>query len=381
MFKNIVHIRDESKRQIIYLIFITVVYIFAFGIVMQASTGTNSSAVKHAVYAVAGVLIMFVTQFIDYRLLNRFQWLYYALAIACFLLLYSPLASTSHGASRWIYIGGVSIQIIEPVKLLLIIFLANVIKKYLDRSDKFAYRSIGLIWGLSGFLGVLALVISSNLSSAIILVGITFTLTFLFTDKTLEHVLLLAAFVAVILAALYYFRHHLPSPEELEELPYQVRRIAAFLSPEKYKDKYGYQIILGLRAIASGGWFGKGLGQGVVKFNLPEVRNDLIFAVIIEELGIFGGLLVVALYVYFLINILSIAVSCREKFGKILCSGIFVHFSMQILLHIAVTCNAIPNTGVSLPFISEGGSSILMLSVETGLVLSVYRYGVVRKSC
>ena len=381
MFKNIVHIRDESKRQIIYLIFITVIYIFAFGIVMQASTGTNSSAIKHAAYAIVGVGIMFVTQFIDYRLLDRFPWMYYVLAVACFLLLYSPLASTSHGASRWIYIAGVSIQIIEPVKLLLIIFLAIILKRYLNKSQKFAYRSILWIWMLGGFQGILALVISSNLSSAIILVGITYALTFLFTDKTLEHSVLLAAVVAVIVGALFYFANHLPSPDGLEELPYQLRRVAAFLAPEKYKDKYGYQVILGLRAIASGGWFGKGLGQGIVKFNLPEVKNDLIFAVIIEELGIFGGLLVVALYVYFLIHILSIAVSCREKFGKILCSGIFVHFSMQILLNIAVACNAIPNTGVSLPFISEGGSSILMLSVEVGLVLSVYRYGVVRRSC
>lgn len=381
MFKNIVHIRDESKRQIIYLIFITVIYIFAFGVVMQASTGTNSSAFKHAVYAVAGVVIMFFTQFIDYRLLDRFPWLYYFLAIVCFAALYSPLGTTSHGARRWIYIGPVSVQIIEPVKILVIIFLAIILKRYLNKSQKFRYRSIFLIWLLGGFQGILALVISSNLSSAIILVGITFALTFLFTDKTLEHTLLLAGVVVVIVIALIYFRNHLPSPDGLEEIPYQFRRIAAFLAPEKYKDKYGYQVILGLRAIASGGWFGKGLGQGVVKFNLPEVRNDLIFAVIIEELGIFGGLLVVALYVYFLIHILSIAVSCREKFGKILCSGIFVHFSMQILLNIAVACNAIPNTGVSLPFISDGGSSILMLSAEVGIVLSVYRYGVVRRSC
>ena len=381
MFKNIVHIRDESKRQVIYLIFITVIYIFAFGIVMQASTGDNSNAIKHAAYAVAGLVIMFLVQFFDYRLLDRFPAVYYILAIISFLTLKTPLATTSHGASRWIMIGGISIQIIEPVKLLLIFFLAIIIKRHLEKYRNFTYGAILIIWGLCGFLGVLALLISSNLSSAIILVGITFAITFLFTDKAKEHVILLTLFIIVLVIALMYFRNHLPSADEVEEIPYQFRRIAAFLSPEKYKDTYGYQIILGLRAIASGGWFGKGLGQGVVKFKLPEVRNDLIFAVIIEELGLFGGLLVTALYVYFLIQILSIAVSCREKFGKILCSGIFIHFSMQILLHIAVTCNAIPNTGVSLPFISEGGSSILMLSAEVGLVLSIYRYGVVRKSC
>ena len=155
---------------------------------------------------------------------------------------------------------------------------------------------------------------------------------------------------------------------------FRLRRIMVWLHPEEYADTWGYQTIQALYAIGSGGFFGRGLGNSIQKLgSVPEAQNDMIFSIICEELGIFGGLIVLMLYAYLLYRLFVIAQNAPDMFGSLMVSGIFIHIALQVILNIAVVVNLMPNTGVTLPFISYGGTSIVFLMAEMGLALSVAR--------
>ena len=145
------------------------------------------------------------------------------------------------------------------------------------------------------------------------------------------------------------------------------------MEPEKFSRDGGYQVIQGLYAIGSGSYFGKGLGQGMQKFFLPESQNDMIFAIIVEDLGLFGAGLIMGAFVFLIYRMIKIAFSVKDPEGVYLVVGILIHLSLQVILNIAVVTGVLPNTGVSLPFISYGGTSILVLLGEMGIVLSVAR--------
>ena len=153
-----------------------------------------------------------------------------------------------------------------------------------------------------------------------------------------------------------------------------IRRILVWLHPEDFADDAGYQTIQALYAIGSGGFFGRGLGNSIQKLgSVPEAQNDMIFSIICEELGIFGGIIVLLLYAYLLYRLFFIAQNAPDMFGSLMVSGIFIHMALQVILNIAVVVNLMPNTGITLPFISYGGTSILFLMAEMGLALSVAR--------
>ena len=154
--------------------------------------------------------------------------------------------------------------------------------------------------------------------------------------------------------------------------PYQLTRINVWLNPEAYPTTGGYQVLQGLYAIGSGGLFGKGLGESIQKLGfVPESQNDMIFAIICEELGLFGAVLVILLFVFMIYRFLLIAGNAPDLFGAMLVVGVMAHIAIQVILNIAVVTNTIPNTGITLPFISYGGTSVLFLMIEMGMVLSV----------
>jgi cell division protein FtsW len=139
-------------------------------------------------------------------------------------------------------------------------------------------------------------------------------------------------------------------------------------------DTGGYQVLQGLYAIGSGGFFGKGLGNSTQKLaTIPEAQNDMIFAIICEELGLFGAVLVLILFAYLLYRIIVIAMNAPDLYGTLIAAGVFTHVSLQVILNICVVLNLIPTTGVTLPFISYGGTSVLFLMMEIGLVLNISR--------
>ena len=155
---------------------------------------------------------------------------------------------------------------------------------------------------------------------------------------------------------------------------FRVMRVLVWLQPEKYSDEGGYQTLQALYAIGSGGFFGRGLGNSIQKLgSVPEAQNDMIFSIICEELGVFGGIFVLILFGYLLYRLFFIAQNAPDLFGSLIVTGIFIHIALQVILNIAVVLNLMPNTGVTLPFISYGGTSIVFLMSEMAIALSVAR--------
>ena len=153
---------------------------------------------------------------------------------------------------------------------------------------------------------------------------------------------------------------------------YQLERIRVWQNPEAYPQDGGWQVLQGLYAIGSGGLFGRGLGQSIQKLGfIPEAMNDMVFSIICEELGLFGALCVILLFLFMVWRFMVIANNAPDLLGALIVVGVMAHISIQVILNVAVVTNTIPNTGISLPFISYGGTSILFLMAEMGMVLGV----------
>ena len=220
-------------------------------------------------------------------------------------------------------------------------------------------------------LPIAGLVAANNLSSGIILVGIGFVMLFV-ACKIKWPFYSLAALAMGILAGAGPIGKALMHIKLLQ--PYQYRRIEAWLNPELDPEGKSFQVLQGLYAIGSGGLFGQGLGQSIQKLGfLPESQNDMIFAIICEELGIFGMLLVLLLFGYLLYRLFFIAQNAPDLFGSLMVTGIMAHIALQVILNIAVVINLIPTTGITLPFFSYGGTSSLFQMAELAIALSVSR--------
>ena len=153
---------------------------------------------------------------------------------------------------------------------------------------------------------------------------------------------------------------------------YQLRRINVWVNPVQYARSGGYQVLQGLYAIGSGGLFGKGLGESLQKLGfVPEAQNDMIFSIICEELGLFGAISVILIFMFMIYRFMVIAGNAPDLMGAMIVIGVMAHIAIQVILNIAVVTNTIPNTGVTLPFISYGGTSVMFLMLEMGMVLSV----------
>ena len=219
------------------------------------------------------------------------------------------------------------------------------------------------------FLALLAYVCTDNLSTAIIIVCITVGMIFVAHPKT-RIFLILAAVAIAFLAILVFVIGQ--SVKETDD--FRLNRIIAWLHPENATGTAAYQTIQALYAIGSGGFLGRGLGNSIQKLgSVPEAQNDMIFSIICEELGIVGGVILLLLFGYLLYRLCFIAQNAPDLFGSLIVSGIFIHIALQVILNIAVVVNLMPNTGVTLPFISYGGTSIMFLMAEMGLALSVSR--------
>lgn len=208
------------------------------------------------------------------------------------------------------------------------------------------------------------------MSSAIIIFAIAFLMLFVATPEYKRFILIglagaagAAAVVAIIVNA-----------SDPGTGGFRGERILAWLDPEAYASGKGFQTLQALYAIGSGGIFGKGLGKSMQKLGfIPEAQNDMIFSIICEELGLLGAIAVILLFVILIWRMMIIANNSQDLFGALLVVGVMGHISVQVILNIAVVTNTIPNTGVSLPFISYGGSSVMFLLIEIGLVMSVAR--------
>ena len=278
------------------------------------------------------------------------------------------LGHQSHGAYRWINLGGFLLQIAEPVKLAVIVGVASIIA-IRGLSNKKTFFGIFVIVGL---ISLLLFLLSSNLSTALIVFLMTFLLIMtIYPRQKWFWVLIIGGVLAVLLAVLVVDRF-IPYSETEN---FRITRIRAWIHPtdERFIVDEAYQATQALYAIASGGFFGKGLGQSLIKFKLPEPHNDYILAIIFEEMGILGVLILTYLFLYLLYKIFRIYMDTKDRFSKVLVLGVFFHLSVQILLNYAVTLGLFPTMGVTLPFISAGGSAAFFTLLELGLVLAVSR--------
>ena len=213
--------------------------------------------------------------------------------------------------------------------------------------------------------------LTSNLSSAIIVAGNTVCLLFVVHPKTKPFMVLAGSGLTAAIIAVAVLNRMIQDAGSSGS--FRLRRVLVWLQPEQYASGSGYQTLQGLYAIGSGGFFGKGLGNSAQKMIIPEVQNDMILSVICEELGVCGVIIVLVLFGLLLYRLMFIAQNAPDMYGALIASGIFAHIAIQVILNIAVVTNTIPNTGVTLPFISYGGTSILFLMAEMGIALSISR--------
>ena len=258
-----------------------------------------------------------------------------------------------NGSKRWLSLGPISFQPSEFAKVAVILFLACLVTKNVKKMGKLTT----LIKVMIPVLPIVGLVGASNLSTAIIIMGIAAVLIFVASPKYAQFVWMIVAgggFMGIFLA--------------LES--YRLERLAIWRNPELYEK--GYQTLQGLYAIGSGGLFGRGLGESVQKLGfLPEAQNDMIFSIICEELGLVGASLIILLFLILIWRFFVIATHAKDLMGALIAAGAMAHMMIQVILNIAVVTNSIPNTGITLPFISYGGTSVMFLLLEMGLVLSV----------
>lgn len=358
----------EKKKKIAYfdynLLFL-IIFLLSFGLVMLYSSSAYISANKYGDDAYylkrqlrnigLGAVMMFIMAKIDYRIWKKFGTLaYFGSFMLCILVFMPGIGSSSHGSSRWIDLGPVSFQPSEVAKLGIIIFLAALIEKVPRQMGD--WKTLAKIFAMT--IPLLGIVAYSNLSTAVIIFGIIACMLFVASPKYSHFVILGLLGVAFIVFFILF-------------AGYRGNRVKAWLHPETAGDS-GYQTMMGLYAIGSGGLFGKGLGESLQKLgNVPESQNDMIFTIICEELGLFGAVCLILLFVLLIWRMMVIANNSQDLYGSLLVVGVMAQVAIQAILNIAVVTNTIPNTGVILPFVSYGGTSIIFLMAEMGLVLSV----------
>lgn len=360
-----------------YTLIFIVLFLVCFGLIMVYSTTNYSDALSHsdALYslkrqgmiALVSFFIMLFISKMDYHMLLRISpFIAGVVFLACAAVLVAGM--TSNGATRWLSVAGNSIQPSEFAKPALILLLARYLTVHF-RSRKRTNIRKELSYALGAAILTIIMaapVITENLSTGIIIIFIGFFMTYIASRyKYVFPVLLVAGVIAIV--ALWNTG---VLPSLLKD--YQVQRVEAWLNPEASTDDAAYQILQGLYAVGSGGLFGKGLGSSIQKLGfLPEAQNDMIFAIICEELGLFGAFLVIGLYAFLFFRMMALANRAPDMCGSLIISGSMIHVGLQVVMNIAVVTNTMPNTGVTLPFISYGGSALLCLFMEMGLVLSV----------
>ena len=346
-----------------YSLVAVIVLLTCFGLIMLYSTSSYMAQInygsdmyffkKQAIISVACIIMALIISRLNYRILNRFSTALYVAALVLMALVKTPLGQSSHGAQRWLNLGPLSFQPSEFAKVAVIFFLACLVSRNVQRMKRFRTMILMMI----PVLPIVGLVGASNLSTAIIILGIAVVLIFVADPKYVRFILMGSigvGFMTVFLA--------------MES--YRLERLAIWRHPEQYEK--GYQTLQGLYAIGSGGLFGRGLGESIQKLGfVPEAQNDMIFSIICEELGLFGALAVILLFVVLIWGCMVIANNTMDQFGSLLAVGVMAHYAIQVILNIAVVTNTIPNTGITLPFISYGGSSTLFLLAEIAIVLNV----------
>lgn len=369
----------------VYKIIIAMTFLLAFGLIMVASTSKVQEVLtnfkEHVIYILIGIGLVCVLAFIPYSIYKKFAWVVYGISIILTLcLLNKSWGVEVNGATRWLKFPGFpQFQVADIVKTCMIIFIASYISSMWREMEKL--KTILILWGLVGAQAILLYKISNNLSSCLVILGICFLCTFITSKNWKFHALIMGIVLIAAVILVLYVRTHLPTQEELAKSDdFRFGRILGWLFTDKYELDSGYQVKQSLYAIGSGSLLGKGLGAGTQKLDkIPEAQNDMIFAIICEELGLVGAVLLFLMYGYLIYQLYVIVKESSNVFGSVLVIGTMVHFICQIIINVCVATNLFPNTGVSLPFISSGGSALITTMMECGICIGVRRQQTRRK--
>ena len=380
--------KTEKRSMLDWTLLLIVAVLVIMGLIMQYSASSYDLELvkKQGIFALAGFAVLFVVS----RLPARF---FYKLSVAAFALSMAAVAATMvlgrniKGAKRWIEIGPLNFQPSELLKAALVMILAAVLCKYFHeinnleritvkeffrrrkeiRLGSFLRERKGYILPILIVIAAAAFVavLTKDLGTAVIIFGIGFCMLLVISPGIRYLITILIAAGAASIGLILLF-------------PYRMGRISAWLDLEGNTSDLGYQIQQGLYAIGSGGWFGRGLGKSIQKDFIPEPQTDMIFTIVCEELGIIGGIILIVLFVLLILRLRKIYNETADLFGKMIITGVTAHIGLQAIINMAVMANLIPNTGVPLPFISYGGTSLLILLTEIGMVMAVRKKGVDR---
>ncbi|MCR5558396.1 MAG: putative lipid II flippase FtsW [Butyrivibrio sp.] len=366
--------REESY--IDYSLIFVILFLLAFGLIMLYSTSSYDANLttgdpayyfKHQLIPTGlGLVAMIFMSYFPYRILEKLTVPIYIAAVILFFLLI-PFGRTVNGAKRWVIIAGVSIQPAEVAKVAAIIFTATMIIKLQKNLLTFKGYSVALLF--PAILAFMVYKMTRNLSSAIIILGITIIMLFVATPGYRRYVLVALGLAAVVVVGVAL----IANSEDSSGMNYRFKRVLAWLDPNAYASDESFQTLQALYAIGSGGIFGKGLGESMQKMKLPEAQNDMIFSIICEELGLFGAIAVMLMFILLIWRLMIIANNAPDMYGALLVIGVMGHIAIQVILNIAVVTNTIPNTGITLPFISYGGSAVIIQLAEVGIALNVAR--------
>ncbi len=358
------------------MIFI-ILFLLAFGLIMLYSTssyeanldfGDSAYYFKHQLFpSLLGLVAMVAMSYVPYKVLYKLAMPIY-IAAATLLILIIPFGVRINGAKRWIRIMGISIQPAEVAKVATIIFTATMIIKL--KKSLVTPKGYATALAFPTILAGMVYVITRNLSSAIIIMGITVVMTFVSTPGYKRYIIV--AVTGLILVTVLVLI--IANSSQTSGMNYRFERVLAWLDPVAHASGKGFQTLQALYAIGSGGIFGKGLGESMQKMGfIPEAQNDMIFSIICEELGLFGAIAVMLMFLLLIWRLMVIANNASDMFGALLVIGVMGHIAIQVILNIAVVTNTIPNTGITLPFISYGGSAVIIQLAEMGIALNVAR--------
>ena len=369
-----------SKKPLDFILCIVILLLLALGVVMVLSSSAPYSlsnygnsyyfVIRQAGFAIAGIALMLFVSKIDYHIYKKFYKIAYWLAIIVLMLVVVPgIGGRAKGATRWVELGIVRFQPSEIAKICLIIFYAGYLTEHKNELGYFGKGCLKSFVPL--IIPILILYfLQDHLSASIVIVAII-SIMMIMSGIKLKHFLGVgitggsAAVAGMLLLATIKGKGD-----------FRIARIISFLDPWADAKGDGYQVIQGLYAIGSGGLFGVGLGQSKQKYlYIPEPHNDFIFAIIAEELGFIGCLVVILLFATLIWRGLIIAMKAPDSFGSLMAVGITSLVGIQAIINIAVVTSSMPNTGMSLPFISYGGTALLILLVSMGVLLNISRAG------
>ena len=356
-----------------YTFLFLIMLLLSMGLVMLLSASAPAGASKYdnsyhfftrqIIFVIIGLVGMVVVSKIDYRIYKKYARLYFGICFILLVLVAIPGIGTKlNGSRRWIQLPGFQMQPSEFMKLGIAMFFAEMVAS--GKYDVRKWKDFGIfaIWLV---LVAILMLLEPHLSGTIVIVGIGMWILISAGTKIAPFLAALPVVGGLGFLVIYLFDSN------------RLSRILRFISPFEDMQHTGYQIAQALYAMGSGGLFGRGLGQSVQKYSyLPEPYNDFIFSIACEELGLFGAIIIIVAFALLILRGFRIALNAPDTFGTLLATGIMAQVAIQTTLNIAVASSSVPNTGVSLPFFSYGGTAIMVLLIEMGILLNISRASV-----